>query len=596
MRRLSALVATMAVCAVLCVPMGAQKSSAQGTSTGNDFPRTLRVRLWYLHPPQELRVTAPAGEAQLQKCAACKPSPITTEVMKASGATIELGGAKTSAGDLRLSGNYELTASDLPPVHADFPIEISARDGHLLVTALMPMEEYVAGVLSGETGNFKSEEALKAMSVAVRTYAVHFGSRHALDGFEFCDSTHCQNLRLDKPDPRLRNIAEATAGEVLWYDGEPAATYYFANCGGTTEDGHYILGNDEERAPYLTQHSDQYCVRDGGAEWHSEVSKRELQRALADDGIEIPGALRSVSILHRTPSGRVEFVRVVGSGSVTVPGVAFRAAVGRHIGWDRLKSNLYDVSDRGDEIVFHGRGLGHGVGLCQIGAEVMGEEGRSYRQILSFYYPGTRLGVAAQGLAWLQLSNDDLELLTLRPDRDRSLLPIATRYMHASEDSTGLVYRAKPRLKVYATVTDFRNSTGEPGWVAASTRGRTVQLQPPDVLRESGTLESTIHHELLHMLVESYAHPGTPQWFREGLVLYLSSPRTATRRESASVDVAALEKSLRAPQSEQQLRQAYAEAQARVDQLAEQHGKDTLLDWLENGLPIDVSGAIACAR
>jgi stage II sporulation protein D len=451
-------------------------------------------------------------------------------------------------------------------------------------------------VLSGETGNFKSDEALKAMSVAVRTYAVHFGSRHALDGFEFCDSTHCQNLRLDKPDPRLRKIADATAGEVLWYDGEPAATYYFANCGGTTEDGHYILGNDEERAPYLTQHSDQYCVRDGGAEWHSEVSKRELQDALADDGIEIPGILRSVAILHRTPSGRVEFVRVVGSGSVTVPGVAFRAAVGRHIGWDRLKSNLYDVSDRGDEIVFHGRGLGHGVGLCQIGAEVMGEEGRSYRQILSFYYPGTRLGVAAQGLAWQQLSNDDLELLTSRPDRDRSLLPIATRYMHASEDSTGLVYRAKPRLKVYATVAEFRNSTGEPGWVAASTRGRTIQLQPPDVLRESGTLESTIHHELLHMLIESYAHPGTPQWFREGLVLYLSSPGTATRRERASVDVAALEKSLRAPQSEQELRRAYADAQARVVQLVEEHGKDTLLDWLQNGLPIDVSGAIARAR
>ena len=67
------------------------------------------------------------------------------------------------------------------------------------------------------------------------------------------------------------------AGEVLVrYDGEPAATYYFANCGGTTEDGHYILGNDEARAPYLTQHSDRYCIRDGGSQWHSEVIKREL--------------------------------------------------------------------------------------------------------------------------------------------------------------------------------------------------------------------------------------------------------------------------------------------------------------------------------
>ena len=53
-------------------------------------------------------------------------------------------------------------------------------------------------------------------------------------GFDFCDSTHCQNLRIAGSTPRLRKIAEATAGEVLWYDGEPAATYYHANCGGMT--------------------------------------------------------------------------------------------------------------------------------------------------------------------------------------------------------------------------------------------------------------------------------------------------------------------------------------------------------------------------
>jgi len=576
------------------IPIAAQKSPSEAAH--NDFPRTLRVRLWYLHPPHELRITAATGQAQLQHCSRCKPAAVMAQVMRASGSAIELEGTKSGESEVRLTGTYALNASDLPSVHGDFPIVVDASDGHLLVTALMPMEEYVAGVLAGETGTFKSDEALKAMAVAIRTYAMHFGSRHALEGFDFCDTTHCQNLRLDNPDPRLRKIAAETAGEMLWYEGEPAATYYFANCGGETEDGRYILGNNEERAPYLTQHSDQYCVRDGAAEWRSEVSKHELQLALAADGIEIPGMLRSVAIVQRTPSGRVGSVRVGGAGSVMVPGVAFRAAVGRHIGWDRLKSNWYDVSDHGDRIVFHGRGFGHGVGLCQIGAEVMGEEGHSYRQILSFYYPGTHLGVAAQGLAWQQFSNDDIELLTSRPDRDRPLLPIATRYMHMSEDSTGLIYRAKPRLKVYATVAEFRNATGEPGWVAASTRGRTLQLQPSDVLRETGALESTIHHELLHMLIESYARPGTPLWFREGLVLYLTSPDAEPRAGHTNVDVAALEKSLRTPQDEQELRQAYGEARARVTELAAQYGKETLLDWLQNGLPADASGTLARAR
>jgi stage II sporulation protein D len=452
----------------------------------------------------------------------------------------------------------------------------------------MPMEEYIAGVLAGETGNFKSEEALKAMSVAARTYAEHFGSRHALNGFDFCDTTHCQDLRLAGIDPRLRKIADSTAGEVLWYDGEPAATYYYANCGGTTEDGRYILGNDEAPAPYLTQHSDRYCVRNGGSQWNSEVSTRDLQRALAAEGIKIPGVLHSVSVMNRTASGRVEFLRISGNSSVTVAGVLFRTAVGRQIGWDRLKSNWYDVSVRGDRVVFHGRGFGHGVGLCQVGAEIMGEEGHSYREILAFYYPGTRLGVAAQGIAWQQLANDDIELLTARPDRDRSLLPVATRFMHESEESTGLIYRSRPRLKVYATLSEFRNATGEPGWVAASTRGRTIQMQPPEILRDAGTLDNTIHHELMHMLIDSYARPGTPRWFREGLVLYLTAPNQPANAVVGSVDVSSLENSLRAPQSEQELRSAYAGARARIAELAQKHGKDALLDWVQNGLPPDL--------
>ena len=563
-----------------------QKASIAG------FPHTVRVRLWYLHPPSKLRVSATAGQAQLRKCPTCKEVGITALEVRASGSSIVAAGEGSTASELRIAGPYQLTADSAPTIHADFPIELRASDGHLLITALMPMEEYVAGVLAGETGNFKSDEALKAMSVAARTYAVHFGSRHALDNFDFCDTTHCQDLRIAGIDARLRRIADSTAGEVLWFDGEPAATYYYANCGGRTEDGHYILGNDEEPAPYLIQHSDRYCVRNSGAQWSSEISKRDLQRALADDGISIPGKLRSVSVLHRTSSGRVEFLRVVAGGDVTVSGLAFRSAIGRHIGWERLKSNLYDISDRGDQIAFHGRGFGHGVGLCQVGAEIMGEEGHSYRGILSFYYPGTRLGVAAQGIAWQQLANEDIEVLTPRPERDRALLPVATRYLHETEETTGLMFRSKPRLKVYATVAEFRNSTGEPGWIAASTRGRTIQLQPTDVLRDAGTLDSTVHHELLHMLIDSYSRPGTPLWLREGLVLYLSAPKGANSQADSVEDIASLEKSLRSPQSEAELRKAYADAQARVAQLAQQHGKETLLDWVQNGVPPEFSGSL----
>ncbi len=566
----------------------ANSGAAGRSASRTGFPQTVRIRLWYLHPPSQLKLRAETGQAAVKRCSNCKDTPLAALSVRASGSALDFYGDRSSATALSIDGVYRINSPGQPPIRADFPIQLTADRGHLVITAVMPMEEYIAGVLAGETGNFKSEEALKAMSVAARTYAEHFGSRHALEGFDFCDTTHCQDLRLAGIDTHLRRIAESTAGEVLWYDGEPAATYYFANCGGTTEDGHYILGNDEAPAPYLKQHSDRYCIRNGGSQWSSEVSRRDVQAALAADGINIPGALRSVSVLTRTASGRVEFLRVTGNGSVTVSGLLFRSAIGRHIGWDRLKSNWYEVSNRGDQIVFHGRGYGHGVGLCQVGAEIMGEEGHSYREILAFYYPGTHLGVAAQGIAWQQLASDDIELLTSRPDRDRPLLPIATRFMHESEESTGLIYRSKPRLKVYGTIAEFRNSTGEPGWVAASTRGRTIQLQPADLLRDAGTLESTIHHELMHMLIESYARPGTPQWFREGMVLYLTTPNRAVTMSSHTTDLVALENSLHAPQSEQDLRRSYAEAEDCVAQLAQQHGKSTLLEWVQTGLPPDL--------
>ncbi len=197
---------------------------------------------------------------------------------------------------------------------------------------------------------------------------------------------------------RLRNIVQSTAGEVLWYEGKPAATYYHANCGGTTEDGRFILGNDEAPAPYLVQHSDTYCIRNGGTQWHSEVTKRELQRALGRRRHHCSryAAFGFDRAAHSQRPRRV-VARCREQVPITVPGVAFRSAVGRHIGWDRLKSNWYEVSVTGDRVSFTGRGSGHGVGLCQIGAEVMGEEGKSYREILAYYYPGTKLGTAAAG-------------------------------------------------------------------------------------------------------------------------------------------------------------------------------------------------------
>jgi stage II sporulation protein D len=557
----------------------------QRAASQSGFPQTVRARLWYFQQPGTVKLKAEPGQAKLRKCATCAETPLSAVTIRASGSQVQIESEKVTTPEVRVSGVYEAAAANVPPLRGDFPLIIRASDGKLQVTATMPMEEYIAGVLAGETGNFQSDEAQKAMAVAARTYALHFGARHSLEGFDFCDSTHCQALRLDAVTPRLRKVSESTASEVLWYNGEPAAAYYHANCGGTTEDGRYFLGNNMLHPPYLKQHSDTYCVRGGNSHWRGEVSMQELRRALMAEGVKIPGQIRSVTVAQRTPSGRVEFLTVIGSRSVTVPGLAFRLAVGRNIGWERLKSNWYDVRPDGQRLVFQGRGSGHGVGLCQVGAEIMGEEGKTYAEILSFYYPGTRLGVSAQGTQWQQLSSEDVELFATRPERDRTLLPLAARIMHEAEENTGLLYNSHVKLRVYASVAEFRDATGEPGWVAASARGSTIRLQPTDVLRDSATLESTLKHELLHILVESHAKAGTPLWFREGLVLYLAQPQAVPKNVGGFPSSDALNSVLRKPGNEAQMREAYAEAQYRVSKMVARNGKNTVIRWLQEGIP-----------
>src|ERR1035437_7329103 len=190
-----------------------ERAAAKSSHSG--FPQTVRVRLWYLHPPRELRIRADAGRAQMRTCAACKTTAITAAALRATGSKIEVEGNKPAFSEFRVSGAYQMNAAGDPPLRADFPIEIRASEGHLLITAFMPMEEYITGVLAGETGNFKSDEALKAMPVAARTYAMHFGSRHALEGFDFCDTTHCQDLRIVGIDRSEEHTSELQSRQYL---------------------------------------------------------------------------------------------------------------------------------------------------------------------------------------------------------------------------------------------------------------------------------------------------------------------------------------------------------------------------------------------
>jgi len=139
-------------------------------------PAQIRVRLFSVEQPSEVRITTPDGQAVLLDAG--------KDARKDTGKIFRSEGPVTI---LRAGGEG---------VRVPYPIEVSARKGALVIITELPLEDYVAAVLAGESSGFRAEESLKAMAVAARTWAVHFLNRHKTEGFDFCDTTHCQDFRV----------------------------------------------------------------------------------------------------------------------------------------------------------------------------------------------------------------------------------------------------------------------------------------------------------------------------------------------------------------------------------------------------------------
>lgn len=312
-------------------------------------PGRVRVRLFSIERPSQITLTA------------------------ASGATSRIEAGALAAA-FRTHDAVSIRRGTFEPVSVEYPLEISARNGTLAIVAEMGIEEYVAAVLAGEAAGFRSESSLTAMAVAIRTYAAHFIGRHKSEGFDFCDATHCQDLRLAAVTRRLQEAAETTRGEVLEHQGRTIPAYYHQDCGGITE----------PRAPYLPQLRDAFCMREH-RRWEAEITAPELESTF-----QVADAYQ-LEVIERTVSGRAQKLRLSGSTTGTMDAEAFRLAIGRALGWNRLRSDLYEVRPNGRGFVFEGAGSGHGIGLCQEGAAAMGEQGRSNSEILAYYYPTTRI-------------------------------------------------------------------------------------------------------------------------------------------------------------------------------------------------------------
>ena len=133
--------------------------------------------------------------------------------------------------DIELPAQSDITEADLTAASAGRTIRLGAvADGHVTT---IPLEMYVARVLAGEADPRAGDAAQQALAIAIRTYTLKNVDRHARDGYDLCDSTHCQVPR--PSTPTSRRAAMATVGQVLTFRGEIAEVFYSASCGGRSE-------------------------------------------------------------------------------------------------------------------------------------------------------------------------------------------------------------------------------------------------------------------------------------------------------------------------------------------------------------------------
>lgn len=263
-------------------------------------------------------------------------------------------------------------------------VTVNKGKDSLTVINLAPLEEYLRGVVSKEMSPSFPAEALKAQTVAARTFALKNRGRHVKEGFDLCDSTHCQVYIGVAAYDSIDKAIDETRGECLTFKEKLAESNFHTDSGGMTESVSDVWGT---AVSYLTAVKEFIQPRDS---WTVKIGVKDFSSRFGENfgnlkSIKLSKLTVGKSASDRTTSGRVKSAQVIGSKkTLTLEGTEFRRKFS-------LPSTLFDIKIDGDEVIFTGYGHGHGVGMSQVGARDYAKNGWSYQKILAHYYSGTKL-------------------------------------------------------------------------------------------------------------------------------------------------------------------------------------------------------------
>jgi stage II sporulation protein D len=285
---------------------------------------------------------------------------------------------------------------------------ILTGDDNVSVINFINVEEYLQGVLPVEMGKRGMEEieALKAQAVAARTYAYrHMAVNRARSFDVLCTIADQAYGGAGVETPESNYAVNATRDLVLWWHDSLADVYYHSTCGGRTASVSEVWGAAHRE--YLTSRSDiapdgrAYCSFAPAYTWEeswdaaclSKIVQASARQALPD--ARYAGTLRSIAVQERFGCGRVKSCRIAGSGgSLDCGGDKVRFILRRKTSAnDILRSANFSVEKNGPAVfVLRGRGFGHGVGMCQMGAIGRARSGHNFEQILEAYFRPAKIG------------------------------------------------------------------------------------------------------------------------------------------------------------------------------------------------------------
>ncbi len=287
-----------------------------------------------------------------------------------------------------VSGKDGIVFVDNRPYRGEIEV-LPVEEGVALVN-LVDLEDYLKGVLYNEVSHYWPIEALKAQAVVARSYALYRIENPQGGFYDLTAGEDSQVYRgVNAERYRLNLAIESTRGEVLTYEGRILPAFYHSCCGGKTEPASELWEGLSDILPINQSVEDPYCEISPHFRWQFTIASSELIAELSDLGLK--GELvRELTICKRTASGRAKVVHICTEGGCwDLSGKDLR----QRIGSSRIKSLFFRpaVVLNGMAVDFQGKGWGHGVGMCQWGAYAMALQGKNYKEILSFYYPGAEL-------------------------------------------------------------------------------------------------------------------------------------------------------------------------------------------------------------